>query len=110
METVHFEHIALAAVAAGGVVFSGALYALCYALWRQRADARLLLCAAASYVVLLLATFVLQSQLGLSGVWIALMVCLLAGYLIAPVLIWRLSAATHVADTASTAREGSAHD
>ena len=96
MEAVQFKPIALAALAAGGIVFSGAMYALCYAFWRQRAEPRFLRCAVTSYLALLVAVGVLQQQLDLSGIWIALIACLLVSYLVAPVLIWRLSAATHV--------------
>lgn len=102
MDAAHFQPIAIAALAAGGMVFSAVLYALCYAFWRQRSDTRYLLCTVASYLLLIFAAGVLQQQLALSGVWSALIVCLLVGYLIAPALIWRLSVATHADSHADT--------
>ncbi len=109
MDAAHFRPIAIAALAAGGIVFSAAAYALSYAFWRQRTDARFLICAAASYLMLMFAAGVLQYQLQLTGIWVALIACLLIGYLISPALIWRLSAATHDA-TAASLDSGGARD
>ena len=96
MEPVEVELIATAAMAAGGIIFCGALYAIFYALGRLAGNMRLIRIGFLSYVGLLIATALLARALQLHGVWLGLIPCLLLGYLLAPPLIWRLCAGVHV--------------
>jgi hypothetical protein len=96
MDPVQVELIATAAMAAGGIIFCGALYAIFYALGRLSNNMRLIQIGFLSYIGLLAATVLLARALQLHGVWLGLIPCLLLGYLLAPPLIWRLCAGVHV--------------
>lgn len=95
MDPVNVKSIATAAMAAGGIIFCGALYAIFYALGRLAKRPRLVAISVASYGALLVCVAVLALALDLHGIWLALIPCLLLGYLLAPPLIWRLSLAVH---------------
>jgi hypothetical protein len=89
------KEIATAAMASGGIVFFGALYAIFYALGRLRADRRFSLIGFGSYGGLVACTVLLTEALVLRGMWLLLIPALLLGYLIAPPFIWRLCHAVH---------------
>ncbi len=99
MQPVDIHLIAVAAMAAGGIIFFGVLYAIFYALGRLGSNRRFVRLAYAGYFGLLSCTWLLAQSLQLSGIWLVLVVCLLIGYLIAPPLVWRLSVAIHTTDT-----------
>lgn len=100
MDPVQVELIATAAMAAGGIIFCGALYAIFYALGRLAGNVRLIRIGFLSYGGLLVATALLTRALQLHGVWLGLVPCLLLGYLLAPPLIWRLCAGVHALEPA----------
>ena len=87
----------LSVIAGALVVISGGLYALFMAFARLRASRRLAQLSAASYVALVVCTFVLAESLALSAAWYAVIVVMLAGYWLAPRAIWHLTEATHAA-------------
>ena len=95
MDPAEIKQIATAAMAAGGIVFFGALYAIFYALGRLRDDRYFLRIGYASYGALLLCAVLLTNALALEGMWLALIPVLLLGYLMAPPFIWRLCSAVH---------------
>ena len=99
MDPVQIKLIATAAMAAGGIIFCGALYAIFYTLGRLADDTRLIRIGFLSYAGLLFATAWLSSALNLHGVWLGLVPCLLLGYLLSPPLIWRLCAAVHAVES-----------
>jgi hypothetical protein len=98
MPPVAVQSIMTAAMAGGGIVFFGALYAIFYALGRQGTNPRFIACAFAGYLGLLACTVLLAHTLQWSGIWLLLAASLLIGYLIAPPLIWRLTLALHDTD------------
>ena len=100
MDPVQIEQIATAAMAAGGIIFCGALYAIFYALGRLAGNPRLIRIGFLSYAGLLVATALLTHSLQLRGLWLGLVPCLLLGYLLAPPLIWRLCTGVHVLERA----------
>ena len=95
MDPVDVQQIATAALLCGGIIFFGAAYAIFYALGMLRQDRRLLNISYASYFCLLLATIGVAIVMHLTGWWMALVIGILAGYLIAPRFIWKLSVAVH---------------
>lgn len=98
MRPIDIGSILAAAMAGGGIVFFGALYAILYSLGRIHANSRLIGSAYAGYVGLMCCTVTLAYMLRWSGIWLLLAAFLLVGYLIAPPLIWRLTVAIHIAD------------
>lgn len=98
MQPVGVQSIMTAAMAGGGIVFFGALYAIFYALGRNGANRRFIGFAGAGYLGLLSCTVLLAYTLQWSGIWLLLAASLLIGYLIAPPLIWRLTLALHDTD------------
>jgi len=95
VEPAHFTSIATAAMAAGGVIFCGALYAIFYAMGRRVASSRLLGISFVAYAGVVACVGVLTFALDFTGIWWLLIVCLLIGYLLAPPFIWRLTVAVH---------------
>jgi hypothetical protein len=110
MHPVDIELIAVAAMSAGGIIFFGALYAVFYALGRLGRNHRLVQFGYAGYAGLLSCTWLLTHSLQLSGIWLALVACLLVGYLVAPPFIWRLSVATHATEAHTEHVEAKAHE
>ena len=96
--------ILLGALASAGIVLSGALYALCFALARLRAAPWLNRVAWGAYAVLAICTVLLAAALELGGLWRWIIPVLLVGYLAAPSAIWHLSVATHVDEDVSDPR------
>lgn len=97
MEPVGVQQFMLATVAAGAVVVFGALYAVFFALSRLRAVPWFGALALAAYGLLASAVILLGVALQVHGVWALLIAALLAGYFVAPRVIWHLSAAVHSA-------------
>ena len=98
------EQILLGAVAGAGIVLSGALYALFFALGRLRRSPLLSRVAWGAYGLLVACTVLLTAVLGLGGPWRWIIAALLVGYLAAPSAIWHLSVATHVDEDRSDPR------
>ena len=61
--------IAIAALAAGGIIVCGALYAIFYALGRLSENPRFIRISVAGYVALFICTGALARALNLHGVW-----------------------------------------
>lgn len=95
LEPVALGDMLLAVMAGAFVVLFGALYAAFFAFARLHRLPRLLHLAHLSFALLAACVTLLASALNLDGFWSLLVVLLLAGYFIAPRLIWRLSEATH---------------
>ena len=110
MQAVDVESISIAVMAAGGIVFFGALYAVFYTLGRLGRNQRLVLIGYAGYAALSSCVWLLAHSLHLSGGWLSLVACLLIGYLIAPPLIWRLTLAIHSAETSHQSIEVKRHE
>jgi hypothetical protein len=83
------------------VILLGALYALLFAFARLKRMPRLMPAAYIAYAGLLVSAAVLAQATHLfnSPGWTAIIVLMLAGYLLAPHAIWHLCAATHPAET-----------
>lgn len=79
------------------VILLGALYALLFAYARIRAMPVLLPLAYLSYAGLFVSTLVLANAANLLShpLWTTIVVCMLAGYLLAPHAIWHLCVGTH---------------
>lgn len=80
------------------VIMLGALYALLFAFSRVKGDVRLMPLAYLSYAGLFVATLFLADAANLlkHPVWVAVVVFMLVGYLLAPHAIWHLCVGTHV--------------
>lgn len=79
------------------VILLGALYALLFAYSRIRTVPRLMPLAYLSYAGLFVSTLVLANAANLLShpLWTTVVVCMLAGYLLAPHAIWHLCVGTH---------------
>ena len=92
----------LAATAiAGAIVLFGALYAALLALSRLQRRRVLLWLGGAAYGCLAVSTLFLVRAIDLHGAWLAVPFVLLAGYLWAPLFIWRLCVSIEGASPAS---------
>ena len=92
------QHLLLGAVSGAFIVLSGALYALLFALGRLNASRAMTFGAYLAYGTLVLFSLLLLRALALDGVWAALVIVMLAGYLLAPRAIWHLCVGTHGGD------------
>ena len=99
-EALGLPELLAAGLAGAAVVSFGGLYALflAWGLMRRNRLYRGLACA--SFLMLALAFAVLSEALRLDRLWNAAIVFLLVAYLVAPYLIWRLTAATHAGEHA----------
>lgn len=95
IEPVVLSDLFTAVIAGALVVLCGALYAATLALARLQGRRGLALIAYAFFAGLAYCVLVLARALHLNGFWELLVGLLLAGYLVAPHLIWKLSVATH---------------
>jgi len=95
IEPVALEHFFFFFFAAALVIFAALAYALLYSFSRLYRNKTLLYVAGLAYGVLILAVFWLSWLANLHGFWYALVGMMLFGYGVAPILIWRLSVATH---------------
>lgn len=96
MET-ELRVLLLATLSAAVIVVCGGLYALFLTLGRLGPRPLWPLLAHLSYGGVVAGAGALAWSLELSGWWLALIAVLLAGYYAAPLFIWHLSVATHVA-------------
>jgi hypothetical protein len=92
--------IMTAVIAGALIVLCGALYAATLAFARLYAQRSLAALAYGFFAALAGCVFVLARALDLSGQWAILVGLVLAGYLVAPHLIWNLSVATHADEAA----------
>lgn len=99
IEPVKLADFFLTFLSAALVILSGAVYALLFAYSRVRKMPRLMLLAYAAYAVLFVSVITLAKVTNLFGgvFWIALVMTMLVGYLLAPHAIWRLCVGTHAA-------------
>jgi hypothetical protein len=93
MEPVALDHLLTAFVAGAAVILSGAAYALLFAWSRLRHRPRLMAPAYVAYGCLTAAVLTLAKVFHMGGFWAAVVVVMLAGYLVAPRIIWRLTVA-----------------
>ena len=77
------------------IVVCGGLYALFLALGRLRRSRAMRLAAAGAYAAMACFVLALAAQLSLERAWYLAVFAVLAGYLLAPKAIWRLTEATH---------------
>lgn len=97
VEPVQPDHFFLLFISAAGVIVLGAAYALLFALARIRKLPKLMPLAYAAYGGLCAAVFALgyAANLYSGGVWTALIVVMLFGYLLAPHAAFRLCKGMH---------------
>lgn len=98
IEPVAMADFFVAFFAGAMVILCGALYALLFALARVRSLSWLMLWAYLGYGGLVLAVLTLSRVTHLDGLWRALTVTMLVGYLLAPHAIWQLCTGTHAED------------
>jgi hypothetical protein len=97
VEPVKLANFFLLFFAAAGVIVLGAVYAFLFALARMRSLPKLMPFAYAAYGGLCVCVLALgyAANLYSHGIWIALLLVMLIGYLIAPHAMFRLCRATH---------------
>jgi len=93
MEPVAIDHLFTAFAAGAAVILTGAAYALLFAWSRLRHRPGLMAVAYVAYGCLTAAVLTLAKIFHMSGFWAAVVVAMLAGYLVAPRIIWRLTVA-----------------
>lgn len=98
MEPVAIDHLFTAFAAGAAVILTGAAYALLFAWSRLRRRPGLMAAAYLAYGCLAAAVLTLAKVLHMSGFWAAVVVAMLAGYLVAPRIIWRLTVAIDASD------------
>ena len=98
MEPVALDHLFVAFVAGAAVILSGAAYALLFAWSRLRHRPGLMAPAYVAYACLAAAVLTLARVFHMRGVWAAVVVAMLVGYLVAPRAIWRLTVAIETTD------------
>ena len=98
VEPVKLGNFFLLFFSAACVILLGAVYAFMFALARLKNLPRLMPFAYLAYAGLCISVFVLgyTANLYSDGIWIALIVVMLIGYLLAPHAAFRLCRATHV--------------
>jgi hypothetical protein len=99
IKLVELDNFFLTFLSAAAVVLFGALYALLFAYSKVSKMPRLMLLAYAAYAVLFVSVITLAKVTNLFGgaFWIALVMTMLVGYLLAPHAIWHLCVGTHAA-------------
>jgi hypothetical protein len=107
VEPVALGNFFLLAVSAASVILLGAAYALLFALARLRHLPALMPLAYAAYAGLAVSVLALAyaANLHRGGIWLALVLAMLAGYLFAPHAVFRLCKATH-AQTSGPSQKG----
>ena len=97
VEPVKLGNFFLLFFSAACVILLGAVYAFVFALARIKNLPRLMLLAYLAYAGLCISVLVLGYAANLynDGIWIALIVVMLMGYLLAPHAAFRLCRATH---------------
>lgn len=97
MEPAQLGNFFLLFVSAAGVIVLGAAYAFFLALARMRSLPKLMPIAYAAYGGLCVSVLALAHAANLysDGIWIALIVVMLTGYLLAPHAVFRLCKGMH---------------
>jgi hypothetical protein len=95
IEPVELNDFFVTFLSAALLVLFGAAYAGLFAWSKLRDKPSLMLWAWACYAALAAATFLLAQATHLNGEWRILVGLMLAGYLLAPLGIWKLCAASH---------------
>jgi hypothetical protein len=95
IEPVALQDFFLSFFSAAMVIVAGALYALLFALGKQRRSVALLALAYSAYGVLAASVLMLARVLHLEGFWQSVTIVMLVGYLLAPHGIWRLCLSTY---------------
>jgi len=95
MEPVAIQNFMIAVIAGALTILTGAMYAGLFAWGKFRHRHTVLIFAYLAYAALAACVLTLAYTLNLTGPWIALVVTLLVGYLLAPHGIWHLCEATH---------------
>jgi len=103
MEPIALQALFFGTLSGAAIVLFGAFYALFFALGRVHDSAWLNAASIASFVLLVVAVYVLIQSLALSGFWLVVVAVMLLGYYSAPRAIWRLCVGTH-ADLQTEAR------
>lgn len=94
-QAIGLQSLFLGTMAGAAIVLLGAFYALFFALGRMHESPAYGVASLASFVLLAGAVYVLVHSLALDGIWIAVVVVMLAGYYVLPRAIWRLCVGTH---------------
>ena len=92
------EDLLFGALAGALIVVSGALYALLFALGKLYASRISMYGAYLAYCALIGFSLLLLRALDLAGLWVAVVIVMLAGYFVAPKAIWHLCLGTHGED------------
>lgn len=95
IEPVHLDNFFIAFFSGAMVVMAGALYALLFAFSRVHGLPRLMIAAYGAYGLLAASVLTLAYALNLDGLWQAVVLAMLVGYLLAPHGIWQLCEGTH---------------
>jgi Kef-type K+ transport system membrane component KefB len=95
IEPVGAQDIMIAAMAGAMVIMFGAGFAFAFAMAKLNKKRSLMGVAYGLYVGLTVSVFVLAYALNLNGIWWAVTITMLVGYLLAPQAIWKLSVGTH---------------
>ncbi|MDT8375631.1 MAG: hypothetical protein RQ867_02710 [Mariprofundaceae bacterium] len=98
VEPVSVENMFIVFVISAAIVVSGLLYGLLFLLSRMWRQAWLLPSAYVVFAVLVACVLMLAEIMRLDGFWRLMVAAMLAGYLLAPRVIWRLCIATHAGD------------
>lgn len=88
-------NLLLGSISGAFVVICGGLYALSFAFYRLTSQPIYKWAARASYLLLLVALCLLIVALKLTNEWISVVIIMVAGYWIAPRIIWYLCVQTH---------------
>lgn len=101
IEPVKLGNFFIVFFSAAMVIMLGALYALLFALARIKKHAYMMSWAYFSYAGLFIATLLLAYAANLlqQPLWIAIVILMLVGYLLAPHAIWHLCVSTHADDS-----------
>ena len=87
------------AIAGALIILAGAIYAGCFALYRIKKQPGFLIGAYLAYALLAFSVFILSNTLNLKGYWQFVTAILLAGYFLAPRIVWQLCIGTHAMKT-----------
>ncbi len=89
------EDLLIGALSGALIVVSGALYALLFALGKLHASRISMYGAYLAYGALIGFSLLLLRALDLAGLWVVVVIVMLAGYFVAPKAIWHLCLGTH---------------
>lgn len=105
IEPVALKDFFLTFFSAAMVILTGGLYALLFAYSRVKSRPGLMPLAYASYIGLFISVLTLAYAANLlnHGFWVAIVILMLVGYLLAPHVIWHLCVGTHQDEAADAA-------